>query len=69
MRVNCRCVRWDEVPGRREQAALLLANLASVETALGGGAIVVTEDRRVRVHALPITEPGADPRTWSLSSG
>ncbi|TVR29323.1 MAG: hypothetical protein EA388_15670 [Nitriliruptor sp.] len=47
----------------REQAALLLANLASVETDLQGGAIVVIEDRRVRVRALPITEPGTDPRT------
>lgn len=47
----------------REQAALLLANLSSVETDLQGGAIVVIEDRRVRVRALPITDPGADPHT------
>jgi len=47
----------------REQAALLLANLSSVETDLRGGAIVVIEDRRVRVRALPITEPRADPHT------
>lgn len=41
----------------REQAELLLANLPSVESDLQDGAIVVIEDRRLRVRALPIAEP------------
>lgn len=47
----------------REQATLLLANLPAVETDLRAGAMVVVEEQRLRVRALPITEPGADPRT------
>jgi predicted nuclease of predicted toxin-antitoxin system len=50
----------------REQAALPGANLASLEADPSDSAIVVIEDRRVRVRALPITEPRADPRTLSL---
>ncbi len=42
----------------REQAALLLANLASIEADLRDGAIVVVEERRLRVRTLPITESG-----------
>jgi predicted nuclease of predicted toxin-antitoxin system len=47
----------------REQAALLFANLPSVEADLHDGAIVVVEEPRVRVRAFPITEPGAGQHT------
>ncbi len=47
----------------REQAALLLANLAEVQAQLDAGAIVILEERRLRVRALPITEPGEGRRT------
>ena len=45
----------------REQVALLLANLSSVELDLRDGAVVVVEERRVRVRPLPIAETGASP--------
>ena len=38
----------------KAQAALLLANLASVATMLEDGAVVVFEPGRIRVRALPI---------------
>lgn len=43
--------------GRRptEQAAILLANLDEVEADLTTGAIVVIEERRVRVRMLPVS--------------
>jgi hypothetical protein len=47
----------------RGQAALLLADLASVESDPQGGAIAVVEERRVRVRLLPISEHGNGPGT------
>lgn len=38
-----------------EQAALLLSNLDAIEDDLQHGAIVVLEDRRLRVRRLPVT--------------
>lgn len=40
----------------REQTALLLSYLPAVESDLEGGAIVVIEERRIRVRALPIVK-------------
>ena len=46
----------------REQTGLLLTNLPSVEADLRDGAVVVIEEQRVRIRALPITEPGTPQR-------
>lgn len=47
--------------GRRpeKQVALLEANLSAVAESLAKGAVVVFEDARMRIRALPIGEPGA----------
>ncbi len=38
----------------QQQAALLLANLLSIEKALKKGSIVVIEEKRIRIRDLPI---------------
>ena len=38
------------------QAAILLANLPSIEAALVAGSIVIIAEKRIRIRSLPITE-------------
>jgi predicted nuclease of predicted toxin-antitoxin system len=49
-------ILWRRRTRRRpaEQAALILAQVADLEQDLGEGAIIVIEEARVRVRALPI---------------
>ena len=39
-----------------QQAALLLANLAAIETDLAAGSVIVFEPTRIRIRTLPIGE-------------
>lgn len=60
-------VLFHRLSGRRprEQVALLLANLPAVSSDLAAGAIVVIEERRLRLRTLPITESGTGQHTAS----
>jgi predicted nuclease of predicted toxin-antitoxin system len=47
-------LRWPELRQAEDQTRVLLANLSGIESELTSGAIVVIEQSRIRVRALPI---------------
>lgn len=47
-------LRWPELRRAQDQAHVILANLPHVEADLDAGAVVVIEQRRIRIRALPI---------------
>jgi len=52
--------RGNAVPRPQQQATLLLANLTAIEQALHQGSIVVFDEKRIRIHSLPVGGAGSD---------
>lgn len=47
-------LRWPELRRAQDQVLVVLANLPSIEADLDAGAVVVIEQLRIRIRALPI---------------